>query len=141
MVAIAIFWAAVMAILFFLIGIVFKGLASVFNALLSSIGTTVVIGGCGLLAFLALYAIYGIVDGIITGGIWDTLGMIVLLVIEIGIVVALLGGLGSVIIGVIITVATFVLEIVSGILEGAAALSEKAYSHFLLVIVKRLEKC
>ena len=62
MVAFVIFWSAAFAIIFFMLGIFFKGLASAFNALLSSLGSVLAIGGLAALAGIALFLLYGIID-------------------------------------------------------------------------------
>ena len=141
MVAFVIFWSATFAIFFFVLGIIFKGLASAFNALLSSIGGVLAIGGLAALAGIALYLLYGIIDGIIKEGFWSVLGMIVLLVIEIGIIGAIVGGLGAMILEIVVSIAVFILSIISAVLEGAAGLCERSYAKFLTAIIKRLDKC
>lgn len=141
MVAFIIFWAALFCVILFLLGTVFKGLASLFTGFISS-GTTVV--GLAILVGLgeaALFAIYAIANGIRTSGIGEVIGMIVLLVIELAIMGALIGGLGSLILSIIIPVLGLVFGFISNVLEEAAVNCEKAYVHFLMVIIKRLNKC
>lgn len=141
MVAFVIFWAAVLAVLFFILGIIFKGLASALNSLLSSIGDILVIGGLATLAVTALYLLYAIIDGIITQGIREVLGMILLFVLGIGIVGALLGGLGSVLLSIIVVITEYILLVSSFVLERAAAICEEGYNKFLTVIQNCLDKC
>lgn len=141
MVAFVIFWSAAFAIIFFVLGIIFKGLTSAFNALLSSIGGVLAIGGLAALAGIALYLLYGIIDGIIREGFWSVVGTIIMFIIVLGIVGAIIGGLGAMILEIAVMIAAYVLMIVSSILEGAAALCEKAYAKFLTAIIKQLDKC
>lgn len=141
MVAFVIFWSSTFAILFFVLGIIFKGLASALNALLSSIGGALAIGGSASLVGMAFYLLYGIIDGIIKEGLWSVLGMIVLLVIEIGIIGAIVGGLGALILEIVVPIAVFILSIISAVLEGAAGICESAYEKFLTAITKRLDQC
>lgn len=141
MVAFVIFWSATFAIIFFILGIIFKALASAFNALLASIGGVLAIGGLAGLAGIALYLLYAIIDGIIKEGFWSVVGTIVMFFIVLGIFGAIIGGLGAVLLEIIVSVAVFVLEIISGILEWLAMTCEKGYAKFLTAIIKRLDKC
>ena len=141
MVAFIIFWAALFCILFFLLGTVFKGLASLFDGLISSaiyvISTAIMVG----LGEIALFAVYAIASGVRTSGIGAVLGMMAILFIELALTAALLGGLGSLLLGIILSVLEAVIDIISGALEGAASACEKAYAYFLFVIMQRLDKC
>lgn len=141
MVTITIFWSAVFCILFFLLGAICKGLVALFHAILSSIGVAVAGVGLGGLAALALFMVYAIIDGIIKEGFLSVLGYIVLLVVEIGIVILLVGWLGAIIVSIVVAIAEWLYDIVSAVLEGAAGLFEKGYIHFLQAIIKRLDKC
>ena len=89
MVAFVIFWSAAFAIIFFVLGVFFKALASIFNALLTSIGGILAIGGLAGLAGIGLYLLYAIIDGIIKEGFWSVVGVILQLLDEICIIVAI----------------------------------------------------
>ena len=141
MVAFVIFWSAAFAIIFFVLGVFFKALASIFNALLTSIGGIFAIGGLAGLAGIGLYLLYAIIDGIIKEGFWSVVGVIVLLLVEIGIIGAIVGGLGAALLELIVVVAEAILLFISGILEWLAATCERAYAKFLTAIIKRLDKC
>ncbi len=73
MVTFVIFWAAVFALLFFLLGVIFKALASVFNyAIQAAAASMVPIIGMffvPIILAIALGMLYVIVVGIITEGI------------------------------------------------------------------------
>ncbi len=141
MVAFVIFWAAAFAVLCFVLGICFKALSSVLNALLSSLEGILAIGGLTVIAMIVLFLLYAIVDGILTEGLGSVLLMILLLLVEIGIVGAILGGLGSLILSLAVMIVSFLFGTVSFVLEGAAAVCEKGYVRSLTVIGKRLDKC
>lgn len=141
MVAFVIFWAAFFALVFFVLGIIFKALASVFNALMYSIGKALVIGGLAALAAIVLYLLYAIVDGIVKSGLLSVIGAIVLLVVVFGILGALFVKLGAVLLELVITVALYVLDAVSGALEWLAVGCESGYIKFLRIIINRLDKC
>lgn len=141
MVAFVIFWSAAFAIIFFVLGVFFKALASIFNALLTSIGGILAIGGLTGLAGIGLYLLYAIIDGIIKEGFWSVVGMIVLFLVVIGIIGAIVGGLGAALLELIVVVAEAILFFISGILEWLAATCERAYTKFLTAIIKRLDKC
>ena len=141
MVAFVIFWSAAFAIIFFILGIFFKALASAFNALMASIGGVLAIGGLAGLAGIALYLLYAIIDGIIKNRFWSVIGTIVMLVIVIGIVGAIVGGLGELILEIVVMVVGYALMIISAVLEWAADLCERLYAKFLKAIISRLDKC
>lgn len=141
MVAFVIFWSAAFAIIFFMLGIFFKGLASAFNALLSSLGSVLAIGGLAALAGIALFLLYGIIDGIIKDGFWSVVGTIIMFLIVLGIVGAIIGGLGAMILEIVVVVVGYALVIISAVLEWAADLCERAYAKFLKAIISRLDKC
>lgn len=141
MVAFVIFWSAAFAIIFFILGIFFKALASAFNALMASLGGILAIGGLAGLAGIALYLLYAIIDGIIKDGFWSVIGTIVMLVIVIGIVGAIVGGLGALILEIVVVVVGYALMIISAVLEWAADLCERSYAKFLKAIISRLDKC
>ncbi|MCM1186514.1 MAG: hypothetical protein NC251_10315 [Lachnoclostridium sp.] len=141
MVTFIIFWAAVFALLFFVLAVIFKILASALEALLSAGGQTLAIGGLAIMIVIALSLFYAIVDGIIKEGLLSVLGTIVLFVIVLGIFGAIFGGLGAALIELVVAVALFVLEIVSGVLEWLADKCEEGYIKFLRIIVNRIDNC
>lgn len=141
MVALVIFWSSFFCLIFFLLGGIFKGLASAFNALLSSIGLVLTIAFfSGAVAFV-LWLLYDIIDGIITSGFLAVLGTIIIFVIVVGLIIGLVGSFGVVLLELAAVIGIYILTAVSFVLEGAASLCEKAYGHFLFVITNRLEKC
>jgi hypothetical protein len=77
-----IFWAAVFAIIFFLIGVVCKGMAAVFSGAVETVTFVGAIGLLGSLAVGALYLIYAIVNGIITEGFMSVLGIIFMFILK-----------------------------------------------------------
>lgn len=141
MVAFVIFWSAFFALLFFVLGVIFKALASALDALLYSIGRLLAFGGLTALAVIALSLLYAIVDGIIKNGLLSVIGAIVGFVIVLGIFGAILGRLGAALLELVVTVALFVLDVVSGVLEWLADRCERGYIKFLTVIINRLDKC
>ena len=147
MVAFVIFWAAVFALLFFLLGVIFKALASVFNyALQASVESMIPIIGmfCApILLAIALGILYAIVVGIITEGFWSVIGLLMLLIFIIGIVVALFGWLGSLLWVCLELIAVCVLYIIGFVsfgLEWLADRCEWGYVKFLNVIIKRIDR-
>lgn len=148
MVAFVIFWAAVFALLFFLLGVIFKALASVFNyALQASVASMIPIIGMffvPIILAIALGILYAIVVGIMTEGFWSVIGLLILLIILIGITVALFGWLGSllwVFLELIAVCVLYIIGIVSFVLEWLADRCEWGYVKFLNVIIKRIDRC
>lgn len=142
-----IFWAAVFALIFFLLGVIFKALASVFNYAIpaSVVGMIPIIGMflAPVLLLIAIGILYAIVVGIITEGFWSVVGLIILLIILIGIVVALFGWLGALLwlcLELIALCALHIIEFVSFGLEWLADKCESGYVTFLNVIIKRVNQ-
>lgn len=141
MVALVIFWASFFCLIFFLLGAICKGLASAFNALLSSLGLVLAIAFYAGAGALLLYLLHDIIDGIITSGLLEMIGAIVIYILLISLIVGLVGSIGAFLLGLAVEIGLLILGIVSYVLEGAASLCEKAYGHFLLVITNRLDRC
>lgn len=141
MVTFVIFWAALFCVIFFLLGTLFKGLASLFTGFINSVMEVIAIAILAGLGIVVLFALYAIASGIRTAGLGEVIETIVILVIVLGIIGGLLGGLGAALLELATAVVGFVITVVSVVLEGAAAFCEKAYAHFLLVIIKRVDKC
>ena len=137
MVTLVIFWAALFCVIFFLLGTLFKGLASLFTGFIYSVMDIISIAILAGLGIVVLFTLYAIAQGIRTSGLGKVIGSMVILVIEFGIIGGLLGRLGA----ILLELAEFIITIVSAVFEGAAAFCEKAYAHFLLVIIKRVDKC
>ena len=137
MVTLVIFWAALFCVIFFLLGTLFKGLASLFTGFIYSVMDIISIAILAGLGIVVLFNLYAIAQGIRTSGLGKVIVYIVILVIELGIIGGLLGRLGA----ILLELAEFIITIVSAVFEGAAAFCEKAYAHFLLVIIKRVDKC
>lgn len=148
MVAFIIFWAAVFASLFFLLGVIFKALASVVNyALQASAASMVPIIGlfsAPILLVIALLILYGVVIGIKTGEIWSAIGYIILIFIIIGIVAALFGWLGALLLTfaeIVVLCAMYIIGFVSIALEWLANGCEGVYIKCLNAIINRIDKC
>ncbi len=141
MVAFVIFWAAVFAIVFFLLGNVFKALASGFSALISSLALLLSIGFLTLAAIIVLYLLYSITDGILTSGIGEIAGTIFVAIVVIGILGGLFGGLGVALLELVLDVAILALDIIDSVLNWAADLFERGYIKSLKTIINQLEKC
>lgn len=140
MVAFVIFWASFFALVFFVLGVIFKALASAFNALLSSI-KVLSLGALAAIIVIALFLLYVIVEGIVRGALLSVIGTIVMFLVVLGVLGAILGGLGAALLEFIVTVSLLILDIVSGVLEWLAEVCENEYIKFLRIIINRLDKC
>lgn len=134
-----IFWAAFFAIVFFLLGAVFKTLAAMFNGAMDTLAFVLSVAFLSIVAIIVLFMIYAIAHGDLNIG--ELIGMIISLMIMLGIVGAILGGLGELILAVVFFIAQMILLITSFVLESAAGICESAYVFFLNIIVNRFEKC
>lgn len=141
MVAFVIFWASALTMLFFVLNVLFKALASAFNALLSSLAGIVAIGGLAALAVLALFLLYAVIDKIVTQGIGSAILAIFLLLVGIGAAGAIFGGLGTMLLSIVVYIAAGFFTAISFVLEGAAAICETGYAKFLSIIQERIDRC
>lgn len=141
MVAFVIFWSAAFAITFYVLGIIFKGLASAFNALLMAIGRLISIGGITALAGVAVYLIYAITHGILKEGAGAVISEIIMFVVVFGIIISVIGGLGDLIMGIAIMILGAVIDVVSTVLEWTSVFFERIYEKCLKAIIGRLDKC
>lgn len=136
---IAIFGAAVLALLFFLLGVIFKGLASVINGALESIA---IVGGIGLAGgalLFVLYFVYFIANGIATKGLMSVITDIVMLIICLGLFIGLVGWIGEFAITIVYAALAIILGAISTSIEFLAEKCEKIYVHFLNVIIKQTD--
>lgn len=141
MASFVIFWSAIFAIIFFVLGIIFKALASAFNSLLTSLGIILAIGGLTSLVGIGLFLMYAIVDGITKEGFKSVIGILVMMIVDIVILIAIVVGLGAGLFRIIVAIGRFVLSIISNILEFFAVIFENEYAKFLKAIINRLDKC
>lgn len=135
-----IFGAAVMAIIFFGLGVVCKGLASAFNGGIETAAFIAKICLWSGIGIVALYLLCVIVNGIVSGNVLAVIGTIILSIVYIGIVVLFVGWLWKIIFMLVQLIVTFVMNLVYLILEFAAATCERAYAYFLNAIIQQLQK-
>lgn len=145
MAAFIIFWAALLCVVFFLLGVLFKGLASLFQGILMSVtGTlaiTLLVGFGELIVFGILFMAVGIRDWGVANMILTIVVDTVLISIIVVIVLILIGGPGAVLLSITLLALEYVIGLVSMVLGGAAVACEKAYVFFLSIIIKQLDKC
>ena len=128
MVTFVIFGAAILAVLFFVFGVIFKAMASALNATLSSGGNILCLGAVAVVVAIVLEVVGEIIDDI------------VIVVIVIGVLGSLFGGIGAVLFEIIVTVVALLFELASNTLELLADKCEKGYVKSLKVIINRLDR-
>lgn len=145
--AFIIFWAATFAILFFIIGIFFKILASAFYAILNSIVSILKISGFILLAIVTLFLLYGIVEETVNSSLGRALALFGILVIEVVVGTVFILRISSFVLTFILMflecivgIIIFILKSISQILDWISDACEKIYKKLLMVIVSRLDK-
>ncbi len=140
--AIIIFFSSMFCILFFLIEVVFKIAISAFGAILNAIGK-----GIGYVLYVALClcilaAICGVVEvttGVDAGG--DTIGSILVLSIFSAVAIyVILGNIGKLIVGIIITIVNHLLCFVANVLGKCGNVAEGAFEYFMNVLEKQVQK-
>lgn len=141
MIAFVLFGAAVLAIIFFIIGIGIKALAAAFDALIISLGDTCAIGGLAAMVGIVLYLIYAVLDEIAQSGFVSAIKTIIFLIIMLGIFWGLVGDLGTLLLNIIEIFALSILNVITRILEWMADACERAYIKFLTIIMKHIDKC
>ena len=141
MTAFVLFWSALFCAIFFILGTVFRGVASLFTGLLTSVAkiriALVVIVGLVVLDFIYLF-----VHDIIyySSDIWE----IIFAVVVIGVLAFFVGPWLPIVGEIIAGIAGVVGFIISGVyivFKKTADICDKAFAHFLMTIVKRLDKC
>lgn len=145
--AFIIFWAATFAILFFIIGIFFKILASAFYAILNSIVSILKISGVALLSIVTLFLLYGIVEETVNSSLGRALALFGILVIEVVVGTVFILGISSFVLTFILMflecivgIIIFILKSISQILDWISDACEKIYKKLLTIIVSRLDK-
>lgn len=83
MAIIIIFWACVMAIIFFVVGTFFKALASCLEGAITAIEQIIVVGLIMVVGMVGLYLLYAIIHGILNGGLMDVIAYVIELIITI----------------------------------------------------------
>ncbi len=121
MAALTIFWCSAIAILFYLVFVIFHAIASLFTALENAGTTVAIIGFVGSLVAGFFYVLYAIVVMIIEAGFFSALLAIVAMIIGIVVLIALGGTLGLTVIeflagiiflfsGIIVKICTFICD-------------------------------
>lgn len=136
-----IFWAALFTIFFFIAGTLFKALASAFYALMSFVGKMIIFLILGTVALFSSVLVYMIIDAIVKGSFGGFIEGIIISAVVLGILIAIFGGIGAMVLDIAISTAGFVIRVVSFVLEYAAMLCESGYAKFLTILIKRIEKC
>lgn len=120
MAIIIIFWACVMAIIFFVVGTFFKALASCLEGAITAIEQIIVVGLIMVVGMVGLYLLYAIIHGILNGGLMDVIAYVIELIITICIIFALFGMIGEIIIGIIMVCVQCLISVTAMILEKMA---------------------
>lgn len=141
MAIIIIFWACVMAIIFFVVGTFFKALASCLEGAITAIEQIIVVGLIMVVGMVGLYLLYAIIHGILNGGLMDVIAYVIELIITICIIFALFGMIGEIIIGIIMVCVQCLISVTAIILEKMAWIFEKGYVSSINLIFKYVEKC
>ncbi len=141
MITLIIFGAALMCLLFFVLGSILKFLASVFNGLLTSGYLLIIIFFLAGITSVALFLVYMIVDGFLTGIIVELLGSLIGLVIIVGFMLTIITGIAAPIISIALMLLETVLNITSAVLENGSRVCEKIFIYFLTQIYKRIDRC
>ncbi len=138
--AFIVFFAAVFCILFFVLGSVFKAAESMIKGLLRSLGMTILIALFVGIALVLIFAVYGIAEGIRTGGMGNIAGMIILIVADAAVLFVIVGPIGGIVLSAVVAIAAAVISAMAFILGGASNLMEAAYTFFLNKIKGYVEK-
>ena len=141
MVTITIFFAAIFTLLFFILGIVFKGLASAFDSLLESIDELIKYGKWILSVYAAMSVSVIVIDRIIKDGMSSVLAQGVEIAVSLFFIWLLLGSTGGFLEEIIESILYIISDYTSFALEFIADKCEIAYAKFLGIIVKNLDKC
>lgn len=139
-----IFWSVVFALLFFVLGMLFKGILAFVDGLEESGIITLAITSLTLVVILGLYLIYEIVGDILRGGFLETILAIIILIILICIVGALLGwivGILAVLAELLLTIGLYIVMALIWLSEIGASACDHAMEKFLTIIDNNLKRC
>ena len=140
MVALVLFWAAMFCILFFSLGTIVKILLSVLQGMfetIRTIGSLLILAVMGMIGFSVLYEI---AYGIRTQGVAEMIFNIVIYVVVVGTVLAIICHFGAMLFGLAVSILELIYEALFLGLLKIQLVFDKAYVHFLQVIINRLER-
>lgn len=139
--ALAIFWSAVAALLFFALEVIFKAIGSLLKALITSIGEMMEIimySGLGVLTLLLL-------ENMATEGpnnkMLAIIDAIILLVIALCLIAGLFRALVSFVFLVFEKIGDILVKIITVVAELLADLCERMYSKNISRIMRSIERC
>ena len=131
-----IFWTSIIAAIFFISRVVFKGIIDFIESILDSLTLILIVGGASGLGCGALLLLLYIKDE----GFWAVLGTIVVIVLVVLFVIYVLGGIIAVIFEVVGGILISIFDIVLGILEISENFCGNQFYYFLEKIRKEIEK-
>lgn len=130
---------SVLAIPFFLLGIVSKGLAILLQEMLKSAVYIVIdLFAAFLVGVLAEFIIYGMEEGFLSA-LSTAAALIILILVVIGILAAMFGFVGEILVG-IISLVSGILMVLWGLLDGIANTCMAAHGALLGSILKRSQE-
>ena len=138
--AIIVFFAAMLCILFFLIGTIVNAFASWFKGLLDALGMTFVGALFFGITLILLLALYGIVEGVRSGGWGSVGGMVALILLDAFVVFLFFGPIGAAILSLVTAGTNILIGAIRFVLEGAAGFIEIAYLFFWGLITSAVDK-
>lgn len=145
---ITIFWAALFAMMLFLLSAFFKLVASVLSACIDTIITAVVLVLFGAVIYIGLNWISDIIYNIVIGEFANKLGEFLITILVIAFVIALLGGFGiaaaSLLFTIIVWIAGTVTAVVQGIVFVVSIIAhwcDRACNFFLGIVLKKVAVC
>ena len=140
MIAFAVFWISIAAVILFLLATIFQLLTAALDTILEYISVILVIGGLLLFALVILYWLFGFGHQVLTVGFntaWtDFLTFFVIVAAFLGVVLYL----GSFLLGIAVAVAATLLALLIGAVNGLAVLFTKGYYGCINALIVCLTK-
>ena len=132
--AFIVFFAALLAGVCFVLGTLCKCVSAIIYGALKAIIQAGSVAVLTILGVIVLGLISPIVDSIIKSGFIETIGPIVIMIVLLALVLAIVGGLGSVFVGIAFWVVDLVCRFFGWILMKGMELSEIGYLYSLEII-------
>ncbi len=138
--AFIIFWISFFAGIFFLTSILLRGILAAFEALISTLVQGIGILVKGSIAVFGMVLMYDFVDTIAKKGMGYAVELLFMIVIFLIIVIAIFGGIGSIILEFIILWSTIVTDIILLMLGKLYEVNYNTYIRCMNVIIAQVKK-
>ncbi len=138
------FWAALLAIIFFLLCFVFRALSAALSAILTAVSLILALAGIIIAVLFALFTLYAIVEMAVESGFDGVVTIVAIIALDVvmfGVVIWLLYYLGGgCLTYLVIGLVTYIIAVIMGLIDGAADSCEEMYVKMMKSYINRIPK-